>query len=232
MIPIVGYQKTTLLDYPGHLASTIFFGGCNYRCPFCHNSEILQITEKTPLIEEQEILSHLMKRKAILEGVCITGGEPTLYTGLPDLLVKIKELGYQIKLDTNGSNPGMIKTLYDAHLIDYIAMDIKNDISHYADTCGCPMVDCNSILDSINYIKSCGIDYEFRTTMTQELHTKQNILELGKLLQGSKRYFIQNYRESNHVLEKRFHPIDPNTLQYYLELLKPSIPNSFIRGEA
>lgn len=231
MIPIVGYQKTTLLDYPGHLAATIFLGGCNYRCPFCHNAEILQITEKTSFINEQNILSHLLKRKGILEGVCITGGEPTLHDELPELLSKIKDLGYQIKLDTNGSNPSIIKTLYEHHLIDYIAMDIKNDLAHYAATCGCATIDCSLILTSIDYIKNSGIDYEFRTTVTKELHSEQTILEIGKLLEGSKRYFIQNYRESEHVLEKRFHPIDPQTLQRYLALLKPLLPNSFLRGE-
>lgn len=226
---ILGFQKTTLLDYPHKLAATIFLGGCNFSCPFCHNASLVKNASLIPLIEE-DVLSYLKKRKNILEGVCITGGEPTLSDGLVDLIKKIKNLGFCVKLDTNGSNPDLLSTLINDKLIDYVAMDIKNSLSKYQATIGCP-VNLEYIQKSVTLLISSQIEYEFRTTVVRELHTKEDLLEIAKWIQPTKQYFLQQFVDSGNLL-------CPNSLTSYSEeellqistLLKEQIPNIKVRG--
>ncbi len=201
---IVGLMKTTLLDYPGKVASTIFTGGCNFRCPYCHNGDlVLNHTTMEPYSEE-EIFSHLNKRKNILNGVCITGGEPTLQSELPEFIRKVKTLNLLVKLDTNGTNPAMLRSLLEEGLLDYVAMDIKHCRSKYNDVACMNPLDIQSIEDSVEILKNSSIDYEFRTTVTRELHKMEDFQEIGKWIEGSKAYYLQPYKESEQVISKIF----------------------------
>lgn len=201
---IVGLMKTTLLDYPGKVASTIFTGGCNFRCPYCHNGDlVLNHTTMEPYIEE-EIFSHLNKRKNTLNGVCITGGEPTLQSELPEFIRKVKSLNLLVKLDTNGTNPAMLRSLLEEGLLDYVAMDIKHCRSKYNDVACMNPLDLQSIEESVDILKNCNIDYEFRTTVTRELHKMEDFEEIGKWIEGSKAYYLQPYKESEQVISKIF----------------------------
>ncbi len=232
MIPIYGLQKTTLLDYKGYLASTIFLGHCNYRCPFCQNSLLIgeKITE--PIISEKEVLSHLKKRKGILEGVCITGGEPTLYKELPAFIKEIKSLGYLVKLDTNGTNPTMVKSLVNENLIDYIAMDIKNARDSYSVSCGTSYAAIDQVEETIAFLMAEQIPYEFRTTIVKEQHTKERMLEIGRWLKGSSTYILQNFKDSENVPIKGLHGFSDEELLEIKQLLLTYLPNTHIRGEA
>ncbi len=201
---IVGLMKTTLLDYPGKVASTIFTGGCNFRCPYCHNGDlVLNHTTMEPYSEE-EIFSHLNKRKNILNGVCITGGEPTLQSELPEFIRKVKTLNLLVKLDTNGTNPAMLSSLLNEGLLDYVAMDIKHCKSKYNDVACMNPLDLQSIEDSVEILKNSSINYEFRTTVTRELHKMEDFQEIGKWIEGSKAYYLQPYKESEQVISKIF----------------------------
>ncbi len=201
---IVGLMKTTLLDYPGKVASTIFTGGCNFRCPYCHNGDlVLNHTTMEPYSEE-EIFSHLNKRKNTLNGVCITGGEPTLQSELPDFIRKVKTLNLLVKLDTNGTNPALLSSLLNEGLLDYVAMDIKHCKSKYNDVACMNPLDLQSIEDSVEILKNSSIDYEFRTTVTRELHKMEDFQEIGKWIEGSKAYYLQPYKESEQVISKIF----------------------------
>ena len=197
---IHGFNKTTLLDYPEHIAATVFTGGCNFRCPFCHNGELVLDPGCQPLIPEEEVLSYLKKRQGILQGVCVTGGEPTLQKDLKDFLRKIKELGYPIKLDTNGYMPGVLWELLQEHLIDYVAMDIKASRDNYARAAGLPHMDISRIEESIGILKSSGIPYEFRTTVVRVIHTVVEFEKIGKWIAGCPAYYLQNYEENENCL--------------------------------
>ncbi|HBG81457.1 TPA: anaerobic ribonucleoside-triphosphate reductase activating protein [candidate division CPR2 bacterium] len=191
---ISGLEKTTLIDYPGKIAATIFTYGCNFRCGFCHNPDlVIGKKEDRPIITEEEILTFLKKRKGILEGVCITGGEPTIHKDLPTFINKIKKIGLNVKLDSNGTNPEMLKELIENNLIDYIAMDIKNSLSEYNLTTN-TSVDTGKIKESIKIILSSGLHYEFRTTLLPRLHNKTALDEIGRLLKGAKKYTLQGFR--------------------------------------
>ena len=183
-MPINGFNKTTLLDYPGKIASTIFLGGCNFRCPFCQNSSLVLSPNKQPVIPTEEVLSVLKKRQGILEGVCITGGEPTSDKELFLLTDKIKELGYPVKLDTNGSHPWILKKLVNNQMIDMVAMDIKSSKESYAKVSGCKNIDLTSICESVEFLLSDVIPYEFRTTVVRELHDKSDFESIGKWIAG------------------------------------------------
>ena len=201
---IVGLMKTTLLDYPGKVASTIFTGGCNFRCPYCHNGDlVLNHTTMEPYSEE-EIFSHLNKRKNTLNGVCITGGEPTLQSELPEFIRKVKTLNLLVKLDTNGTNPAMLRSLLEEGLLDYVAMDIKHCRSKYNDVACMNPLNLQNIEESVDILKNCNIDYEFRTTVTRELHKMEDFEEIGKWIEGSKAYYLQPYKESEQVISKIF----------------------------
>lgn len=226
---ICGLNKTTLLDYPGCVAATVFAGGCNFRCPFCHNGDLVLHSAKMKEYSEEEVLNFLNKRKNVLEGVCVTGGEPTLYSDLPEFIAKIKAMGYKVKLDTNGSNPKMLKRLVEGKLVDYVAMDIKAPVSEYNKVCGV-QVDTESVQQSVAYLKQGEIPYEFRTTVVKELHTKQDILEIGKWILGAENYYLQSYRETDENICKGFSAMEKEEL-FELEMeLKKSIKNVKVRG--
>lgn len=227
---ICGYQKTTLLDYPGHVAATIFTGGCNFRCPFCHNSDLVVNSTMSPCISQEEIFSFLKKRKNVLSGICITGGEPTLQTNLSEFIKKVRSLGYKIKLDTNGYRPDVISSLLEDNLLDYIAMDIKAGLSNYAKVSGIPNLDTSKIKESISIIENSGIDYEFRTTVVKELHSQEDFLEISEMLSSSSPYFIQSFKDSGNILTPGLSSCDTETLNQYLAIVKNKLPFSSLRG--
>lgn len=229
---ISGLQKMTLLDYPGRVACTVFLQGCNFRCPFCHNSGLLGAAQDDT-IEAAELLDFLRKRIGILDGVCITGGEPTLQSDLPQLLQQIKELGYAIKLDTNGSRPAMLKALASDGLIDYVAMDIKNCPDRYAETVGTSQFPQSEIEESIRFLMEGDLDYEFRTTVVDELHTEENILAMGQWLSGMgkpKKLFLQPYADRDSVLTQGLSTPDAEKLRRFKDILAPYAEFVAIRG--
>ncbi len=194
---ITGLQKTSLIEYPGKIVSVLFTQGCNFKCPYCHNSELIALEScDREYFPQDYIFGFLKKRKGLIDGISITGGEPTLQADLYDFLVKIKKIGLDIKLDTNGSNPELIKTLFKDRLIDYIAMDIKGPLDRYEEISG-SNVNTDNILHSISLIKEAEIDYEFRTTFVPGIHNKNDLLDIVHLIKGSKQYFIQNFRPNN-----------------------------------
>jgi pyruvate formate lyase activating enzyme len=198
---IYGFQKTTLLDYPEHVAATLFTGGCNFRCPFCQNAGLVCGFAESVCVPEEEVFAHLKKRQGILDGVCITGGEPTLQPDLEDFLRRVRDLGYQVKLDSNGYRPEVLRHLLEQGLLDYVAMDIKASRDNYARVAGLQenfSIEC--IEESIALLQNSGIPYEFRTTAVKGLHTVAEFAEIGRWLAGSRAYFIQSYRDSAEVL--------------------------------
>lgn len=226
---ICGLNKTTLLDYPGHVAATIFFGGCNFRCPFCHNGDLVLNSGEMQGYSEEEVLAFLEKRKNVLEGVCITGGEPTLYSQLPDFIAKIKELGYKVKLDTNGSYPNMIEMLIENKLIDYIAMDIKAPIFDYDKVCGVA-VDIEAIKTSAELIKEGRVPYEFRTTIVKELHSKEAIMEIAEWIKGADNYYLQSYQETDKNICHGFSAMAKEDLFALENELRKYVKNVKVRG--
>lgn len=227
---IHGLQKTTLLDFPGRVAATIFFGGCNFRCPFCHNMNlVLHADEETP-IPESELFSFLASRKGLLDGVCITGGEPTLQKDLPVLIRKIKDLGLLVKLDTNGTNPTMLKQLLEAGLPDYVAMDVKSDRNGYARICGLSSLDLAPITDSIRLLLEGHVDYEFRTTVIAQFHNEETMRGIGELIQGAKRYFLQSYVPSDAVADCSLTAYERDDLEKLSAAVAPYVDHVAIRG--
>lgn len=229
MLNIQGLQKTTLLDYPGYVAATVFLGGCNMRCPFCHNMNL--VTSGGPAVyTEDYVFSFLSKRKGLLDGVCVTGGEPTLYESLPDLFRRIKELGFRTKLDTNGTNPRMIKTLTENDLVDYIAMDIKSSPRNYGCSCGVSNIDLSPVRKSISLLMSGNVDYEFRTTAVEEFLDEEAVHDIAQLLKGARRYFLQGYVESEFVPDKSLHAVPKEKLLQYKKELSSYIKCVELRG--
>lgn len=199
-----GLQKTTLVDYPGKVAATVFTVGCNFRCPYCHNPELVlpDLIKKQPQISEEEVINFLSERQGLLEGLCITGGEPTLHQDLINFLEKVKTLGYSIKLDSNGSQPQVLKEIFHKKLIDYIAMDVKTIPQKYH-LVTLNQVPAENILESINLIKESGIDYEFRTTVAPEIVTKEDIFQIVELIKPARAYFLQPFKGIK-TLDPRF----------------------------
>ena len=231
---ISGLQKMTLLDYPGKIACTVFLGGCNFRCPFCHNGELLDGSAEI-IMDEREFLSFLSKRKGLLDAVCISGGEPTLQPGLAALLEQIKAMGYLTKLDTNGSRPEVLKELVSRDLLDYVAMDIKNSPDLYGQTAGVP-VQLQKIEESIRFLTEEHLDYEFRTTVVAQLHDCASIARMGEwvaaLAQGKKikRWFVQPFADRDTVLFTGLSSPDDEQLSEFVTLLQRFSIHSSIRG--
>lgn len=198
---ILGLNKTTLLDYPGHVAATVFTGGCQFRCPFCHNGELVLNSPCESNYTQEDIFSFLQQRKNILQGICITGGEPTLQSDLEEFIRGVRELGYLVKLDTNGYEPDVLERLLREKLLDYVAMDIKNCLRKYGITTGREFLEMDRVERSVELLKHSGIDYEFRTTVVREFHTIEDIVEIGKWIAGCPVYFLQQYRASDNVIE-------------------------------
>lgn len=227
---IHGLQKLTLLDYPGRVACTVFLGGCNFRCPFCHNSELLDAQSAESVMTDGELLAFLDKRRGMLEGVCITGGEPLLRNDLPQLLRAIKALGYQIKLDTNGTMPEKLSALIEAGLIDYVAMDIKNDLPRYAETSGLSQMDTAGVRESVALLLRSGVDCEFRTTVVAELHDAESFRGIASLIAGAKRYFLQPFADRDTVAFAGLHAPTLQTLEEYAKIVRPHVAEVAIRG--
>lgn len=221
---IGGLQKLTLIDFPGKLSCTVFLTGCNFRCPWCYSSELV-LPEKIkshPRIPQKYFFDFLKKRKNLLEGVCICGGEPTINKDLSSFIKKIKKMGFLVKLDTNGSNPKMLKNLIDEKLIDYVAMDIKTTKEKYERAVGVK-VDVEKIQKSIDILKEGRIDFEFRTTIVPNVHSKEDIIKIAKWINGAPKYFLQNYRAEK-TLDPKFEKIDPYSQEYLLEIQKAISP--------
>lgn len=227
---IQGLQKLTLLDYPGKVACTIFTAGCNFRCPFCHNASLVTDTHRNKEISQEEIFAFLKKRQGILDGVCISGGEPLLAQGIKDFITKIKELGYEVKLDTNGSYPDQLKNLVEGGLIDYVAMDIKNSQENYGKTIGIPDYDIQNIHKSVQYLLSGKVPYEFRTTVVRELHQKSDFASIGRWIRGAEQYYLQQFVDSGDLLQKRLHGYNKEIMQQALEIVRKYVKNAELRG--
>lgn len=227
---ICGLQKLTLLDYPGKVACTLFAGGCNFRCPFCQNGDLVLHPAEVPAIAEEEILSFLRKRIGLLDGVCITGGEPLLYPEVEDTIRHIREMGYAIKLDTNGSNPQRLKHLVEQGLVDYVAMDLKNCPERYAETIGIPGYDLSPIRESVAFLMSGAIPFEFRTTVVRDFHTPQDLVSLAKWVAGDEPYFLQGFVDSAKVIQKGLHGYEKADFEAIREQLLPYLPKTGIRG--
>ena len=227
---ISGLEKMSLVDFDGYVAATVFTAGCNFKCGFCHNSPLVMGAESLPSIPEEEILAYLKKRSGILDGVCVSGGEPTLNKDLPFFIEKIKNLGYKVKLDTNGTNPQMIKSLFDAGLCDYFAMDIKNNREDYARIIGFDTFDTKNVEKSVEYFLSGNAPYEFRTTLINEHHKKENIELIGKWIKGANKYFLQKFKDSESCIQSHLSAVDEKTVLEFLDILKKDIPNTYLRG--
>ena len=229
---IKGLQKLTLLDFPDRLACTLFTFGFNFRCPFCHNASLV-LSERADesIIPEDEFFTFLARRKGMLEGVCITGGEPTLQPDLEDFIARIKDMGYAVKLDTNGYRPAVLRRLTEAGLLDYVAMDIKNSLSLYGQTVGIPHFDTTPVEESMDFLMEGHVPFEFRTTLVRGLHTVESVRDMGRRLAGSEAFFLQTFKDSGDLLSAGMEGISPAETRLMLNALQENIPNAQIRGE-
>lgn len=225
---IGGLQKVTLLDFPGKVACTVFLTGCNLRCPYCHNPDLVLTKDNGKYISEKEFFEFLLSRKGKLDGVCITGGEPTLYPNLTNLIRRIREMGFLVKLDSNGTVPEMLEHLLRERLLDYVAMDIKNAPSRYAETCGADVIE--QVKKSAALLINGDIDYEFRTTVCLPFHSPKCMEEIGRWLRGAKRYYIQPFVDSGNLLGSRISAMEKPKLEALLSAVKPFIPAAELRG--
>lgn len=226
---ICGLQKTTLLDYPGRVAATVFTGGCNFRCPYCQNSEII-CPDAEEACTEEDLLAFLKKRSGILEGVCITGGEPTIHPDLPEFLEKVKALGYLVKLDTNGFRPDVLKRLCQKSLVDYAAIDIKAGPDHYSLAAGVPGIQLEPLNETIRFLVSGALPFEFRTTAVRGIHTVEDFRQIGPWIEGCPQYFIQNFKESEYVPAEGFSGFSVPELQDFAECVRPFVGSVSLRG--
>ena len=227
---ICGLEKMSLVDFDGLVASTIFTGGCNFKCGFCHNSALVLNGETLPSIPEKEILSYLQKRKGIIDGLCVSGGEPTLQKDLPLFLEKVKKIGLKIKLDTNGTSPASIMTFNENGLVDYFAMDIKNDKENYAKIIGFDKFDTKKVEKSVEYFLSGKAKYEFRTTIIKEYHDEGNINKIGEWIKGADKYFLQKFRASETCICSDLNEINEEQAKHFVEILTPLVKKVSLRG--
>ena len=228
---ICGLQKMTLLDYPEKIAATVFTGGCNFRCPFCHNASFVLNTGNTQNISEEEFLDFLIKRKGLLDGVCVSGGEPLLQKEISKFISKIKSLGFLVKLDTNGSFPFKLKELVSNGLVDYVAMDIKNSPACYARTAGISEDVLSSIKECVAFLLSGHVEYEFRTTVVKGFHTLEDIVAIGKWIQGAKQYYLQNCVASIDLIQPGLKGVEKVELAAFAEAVRIYVPPVQIRNE-
>lgn len=226
---LCGLMKTTLLDYPGKVACTVFLGGCNLRCTFCHNSD-LAFNGGGDTISETDFFEFLTKRKGLLDGVCVTGGEPLMTDEVFDFIKKIKDIGLLVKLDTNGCFPERLKAVIESGNVDYIAMDIKNSLAEYPKTVGIEGFDTSAVEKSIEIIKASGIDHEFRTTVAKGLHAEESVAELSKLIKGEKKYFLQGFKENENVPDKGLKEFSGEEMNKLLKAAQTNVPDAALRG--
>lgn len=228
---INGLLKTTLLDFPGRVACTVFTSGCNFRCPFCHNASLV-IPEKIeePVLSEQDFFDFLQTRKHKLDGVCISGGEPLIYSDLSSFISKVKMMGFEVKLDTNGSYPDRLKAILDAGLVDYVAMDIKSAPDAYPDAIGLSEAPIEAVKESVSLLMKGDTPFEFRTTLVDELHDEAVIRRIGEWVRGAPRYFLQAYVDSDEVIRKGLQACGPEKQDALLAILKEYVPAAEKRG--
>ena len=228
---IKGLQKLTLLDFPDKMACTLFTFGCNFRCPFCHNASLV-LAERADdaVMPEEEFFTFLSRRRGILEGVCISGGEPTLQPDLPAFIARIKDMGYAVKLDTNGYRPAVLKSLVETGLLDYVAMDVKNSLPLYGKTVGIEHFDTKPVEESMNYLMEGHVPFEFRTTLVRGLHTVDSIRDMGRRLAGEEKFFLQSFEDSGDLIRSGMEGISPSETEVLLSALREHIPNAQIRG--
>lgn len=228
---IHGYSQLTLLDYPGKLACTIFCGRCNFRCPFCHNASLVLHPDEQPALDENKILEHIRLRKSMLEGICVTGGEPTVHSDLPEFLGRLRETGFLIKLDTNGTNPSMLEYIINERLVDHIAMDIKASPANYSKAAGLKSISMDNLFRSVDLIMSSGVGYEFRTTVVDGIHTSADFEQIGRWIKGADAYYLQQYKNSGDlILPDGLRSPSFSELNEYRSIMLPYVPNTVIRG--
>ncbi|RGT71797.1 anaerobic ribonucleoside-triphosphate reductase activating protein [Ruminococcus sp. AF18-22] len=227
---IQGLQKLTLLDYPGKVACTLFTAGCNFRCPFCHNASLVTHVDRKNDIPEEEALAFLKKRQGLLDGVCITGGEPLLQPDIEVFIRKIRDLGYLIKLDTNGSNVLLLKHLIEEGLLDYVAMDIKNAPDKYGVTIGIEEYDLENILQSVDFLLSGSIPYEFRTTVVREFHKREDFAAIGRWIRGAEKYYLQSFQDSGDLIAPGLRGYTKEIMEQALAIVRKNVPNAELRG--
>lgn len=227
---ILGLEKLSLVDYDGKVACTVFTGACNFNCGFCHNSPLVKDYKDLPVIKTEEVLNYLNKRKGIIEGVCVSGGEPTLQKDLPLFLEKIKNIGLSVKVDTNGTNPKMIKLLVNNGLADYFAMDIKNNKEDYAEIIGVKGFNTKNVEESVEYFLTNKVDFEFRTTLIKEYHSEENVKKIGAWIKGTKKYFLQKFKASENCICQNLNGIEEEKAKEFIEILKNYNINAKLRG--
>lgn len=228
---IYGLEKLSLVDYDGVVSATIFTGGCNFKCPFCHNGSLVTDYDKFSVIDEEEVLNFLKKRRGIIEGLCISGGEPTLNNDLSEFCEKVKKIGLKIKLDTNGTNPDAVKLLVQNKLIDHVAVDIKNDKDHYAEIIGFTRFDTEKIEETVSFLLSDAISYEFRTTLINEFHDENNLKAIGEWICGADKYFLQKFRSGENCLfPDGLNEVAAEKAKKLLEIVSPFVKQAKLRG--
>ncbi len=226
---IKGLQKTTLLDFPSKVACTLFTGGCNFRCPFCHNASLVLAPTTVDDISEEEFFKFLKKRVGVLDGVCITGGEPLLQHDIIPFMKKIHALGFAIKLDTNGSRPQLLREIVELGLVEHIAMDIKNSLPKYSLTAG-TSINLDDVKESIDFIMNCGVSYEFRTTVVKELHTPDDMVSIGSLISGAENYYLQSFKDSGDLICPDYSAHSEETMKSMLDIVKAYVKHAELRG--
>ena len=224
----VGIDKFSLLDYEDKVSCVLFCKPCNFRCPFCHNGTT--VLEADTYIPFEDILDYLKSRKGLIDAVVVSGGEPTLMPDLKEKIIKLKELGFLVKLDTNGTNPNIVKDLYESKLIDYVAMDIKNSFDKYPLTAGVNNINLNKVKETIDYLMNSGIDYEFRTTLIDEFHKMEDIQNMAKLIKDAKKLYLQKFVERESCIQKGLHEVDVDKAKQFQKELSKSIKNVYLRG--
>lgn len=225
-----GWEKLSLVDFDSNITTTLFTSGCPFRCPFCHNADLVFKSKELEVIPWDEIMAFLKKRQGILEAVCISGGEPTLGDDLLSKMAEIKKLGYKIKLDSNGFRPNVLKEAVSKRLIDYVAMDIKNSLARYGETIGVPSFDLAPIKESISFLLSDTVPYEFRTTIIEEFHSEKDIREMAELIRGAKRHFLQLYIDSENCIEHGFHAVSLEKARTFRDILASYVDYVALRG--
>lgn len=226
---IHGLQKMTLLDFPGKVACTVFLGGCDMRCPFCHNWELVDASAQA-IMDENELFRFLGGRIGLLDGVAFTGGEPLMRNDLMDVIKRIRDMGFKIKLDTNGNHPDRLRSVVDAGLIDYVAMDVKNSPERYGETIGLPGFDISRIKESIDYLMNCGTDYEFRTTVVKQFHDEDSFKGIAELIKGAEKYYLQGFVDRETVPYAGLEGYTKEEMELFLDIVCPYVKSAEIRG--
>ena len=227
---ICGLQKLAMVDFPGKLAATVFTGGCNLRCPFCHNALLVTRLAESPAMDEEEVLRFLRSRRGLLDGVVLSGGEPLLQPDAPDFLAAVRDMGFAVKLDTNGCYPRALADILDRGLVDYVAMDIKNSREKYPQTVGLPGFDAVPVEESLSLLRQSGVDYELRTTVVREFHTADDIRSIGEWCAGAPRYYLQNFVDSGALIGTGLHSPEPLALQAFADIARPWFGLVEVRG--